>query len=130
MKILVDSDFLVALSRSVDSNHKKALKLLEKIELEKPEVYISNLVKFESATVISHRDGMDAVRKFVLSVDSFCKNQIFVEEKVEEKIWKHFLAENKKKTSFIDCSNVVLVNEYKFDKILAFDEFYKDLRFK
>jgi predicted nucleic acid-binding protein len=126
MKVLVDSDFLVALARRVDSNHKKAKELLGKLAEAKSEVFLSNLVKFESATVVSKKDGMNAANKFVLYLEKFCKNQIFVDEVLEQVVWKYFLEQRKKGTSYIDCSNVIIQRKYKLDKIVAFDGFYSD----
>lgn len=130
MKLLADSDFLIALARPKDSNHLKAKKLLEKIYKENLDVWISNLVKQESATVMSHKEGMRVVVDFINTIEKAYPNQLFLSERDELKAWKYFLSINKKGTSFVDCSNVVLLDEYKLDKIVSFDKFYKDLRFK
>ena len=47
--------------------------------------------------------------------------------------WKNglgrFLKQTKKGCSFIDCANLAVIERYKLDGILTFDEFYpKELR--
>ena len=123
MKILVDSDFLIANFKSNDSNHKKASKLAKKFHNLGYKYYCSNLVQEESATVISKRIGMAEAKTFYNNLDNFIDRFIYFEEKFEKKAWRLFLQQNKKGTSFIDCSNVILAEEYNL-KIASFDKFY------
>lgn len=123
-KLLVDSDFLVGVFRQGDTNHQKAIRLLEKMKEEDVELWMSNLVHQESATVVSHRVGMEAVRLFVKNLTSDIHKRVLVDEELEKKAWKIFLSQTKKGCSFVDCANVAVAEKYKLDGILSFDEFY------
>ena len=63
MKLLADSDFLVALYKPADSNHLKAVEMFKKIEHESVLIAL-NLVFQESTTVVSKQMGMIDARKF------------------------------------------------------------------
>ena len=123
MKILVDSDFLVALYKKDDANHKKAIENFK--EIEKDVLVATNLVFQESVTVISHRMGMNDARAFHSSIRKLLAQEVRINEDVERKSWNLFLKQAKKGTSFVDCANVVVYKEYKLDKMAAFDGFYK-----
>ena len=128
-KLLVDSDFLVGVFREDDGNHKKAMILLESMRGEEVELWMSNLVQQESATVISHRVGMEAVGSFIKRLTADVHKTVRIDEKLEKDSWKIFLKQTKKGCSFVDCSNLAVIYRYKLDGILAFDEFYpKGLR--
>lgn len=90
---------------------------------------VSNLVLQETATVLSHRTGMPAVRLFKDKVPNLGLTVVYIEKDLEEEGWKAFLGQTKKGCSFVDCSNLAVINKYKLDGILSFDEFYpKSLR--
>lgn len=124
MKLLVDSDFLVALYKPDDSNNKKSKKIFKKIE--RFELYAINIVFQESTTVISKRMGMTHARKFFDSINRLINTKIDVDSYLEEESWKIFLKQTKKGTSFVDCANLAVIQRYKLDGILSFDDFYPD----
>ena len=129
MKLLVDSDFLIALYKSDDSNHKKAVKIFK--SLGKNYQFIAlNLVFQESTTVISKKMGMDYAREFLAGIARLIVEKISLNQDLEIKTWKYFLQQTKKGTSFIDCANLIASQVYKLDGILSFDEFYGKLNIK
>lgn len=121
MKYFVDSDFLISLYDGDDFNHSKADDIFRSI---KGEIIVSNLVLFESVTVISKKFGMRYARDMYKMVSSIVDEVLFVGEGLFQIIWDIFLNKDKKGTSFIDCSNLVLVQEKDDSKILSFDKFY------
>jgi predicted nucleic acid-binding protein len=123
-RYLVDSDFLIAVFRERDQNHQVAMNKLLKVQEDEVELWMSNLVRQESATVISHRVGMGAVREFMKLLEMDIHKTVYLDEKLEENSWKIFLRLTKKKSSFVDSSNLAVIDEYKLDGILAFDGFY------
>jgi len=124
MKVLVDSDFLVGLFREGDAHHLNSLNLLKKETRAGSGLFVSNLVLFETATVLAHRVNMDAVRLFYNRLPKLKLKQISIDEGLENKSWEIFLKQTKKGCSFVDCSNLAAVEIYKFDGILSFDKFY------
>lgn len=130
MKLLVDSDCLVGALREDDPHQKAATKLL-KSHREKGEIlYVLNIVLQETATVLSHRTGMNAVRLFFRTFPSLNLRIINLDDSLEKNAWDLFLEQTKKGTSFVDCANLATLDFYKLDGILSFDEFYKDKRIK
>ncbi|EKE05760.1 MAG: hypothetical protein ACD_19C00182G0088 [uncultured bacterium] len=122
MKLLIDSDFLFALFKPDDSNNDRAKKLLKKYLDE--DLSISNLVLQESTTLVSKRMGMKYAIKFYASVTQIVKKIIYLDLHSEKDAWELFLSQTKKGSSFIDCSNMTIYKKFKFDNILAFDEYY------
>ena len=64
MKYLVDSDFLVGLFREGDPHSDTTKKLLKKLKEKNETLMVPNVVLQETATVLSHKTGMEAVRLF------------------------------------------------------------------
>ena len=124
MKVLVDSDFLVGLFRDEDTHHQNSLNLLEKEIRAGSSLFVSNLVLFETATVLAHRVNMDAVRLFYEKLPKLKLKRIGIDEKMETKSWEIFLKQTKKGCSFVDCANLAAVEIYRFEGILSFDQFY------
>ncbi len=130
MKLLIDSDFLVGLFRANDAHHPRVVELFEKVKNERAELFVTNLVIQESATVLSHRDGAEAVKMFFQVVNKLQLFQIRVTKKDEDMAWEIMLSQTKKGCSFVDFANLAVIKEHNLDKLLAFDKFYsKDLRF-
>lgn len=128
-RFLVDSDFLVGVFREGDANHEKAMGILGRIKGEEIELWMSNLVQQESATVVSHKVGMEAVRQYMKILAGDVQRVVSVDEALEKSAWGIFLKQTKKGCSFVDCANLAVIEKYKLDRILTFDEFYpKGLR--
>lgn len=123
-RYFTDSDFLVGVFRQEDTNHAKAMKLLGEMGKEEVELWASNLVRQESATVVSHRAGMSAARLFVEKLAKDIQRWVKVDMELEGKAWGIFLKQDKKGTSFVDCANLAVIEKYKLDGILTFDGFY------
>lgn len=129
-KVLVDSDVLVAIVKRDDVHHARVRKLLKVLVEDSCELWVTNQIVSETATVISNRIGMDAVRKFYSGLDDLVTEKLFIDLGIESITWVLFLKQAKKGTSFVDCSNVVVCREYKLDKIFSFDGFYKRMGLK
>lgn len=123
MKLVVDSDFLIALYKPLDSNHQKAINIYKKIQNEYTLTAL-NIVFQESTTVISKQIGMDNARNFHQLITKLIHEQVILTNELEKDTWKLFLKQTKKGTSFIDCANLAFCQKYKLDGILSFDDFY------
>lgn len=124
MKLLVDSDFLIANYRIDDPSHRKASESARELNKQKHKFYCLNIVVQESTTVISKKMGMNHARKFYSGLRNFIDIFVILDEQTERKAWEIFLAQTKKGTSFVDCANLAALEKYKFDKILSFDTVY------
>lgn len=129
MKILFDSDVLIALRFADQSTHGQAKEIFKKISKRSNSFYCLNLCFQEVATVISHKYSQAQAKSFYHEIQKNPPNVIFLDKNIEAKAWKMFFQQKKKKTSFVDCANLVCVKLYKLDKIFSFDKFYpKTLR--
>ena len=128
-RMLLDSDFLVAVFRPTDSSHHKAQEFLQKLNHQPVELWVINLVIQESTTVISYKMGMEEAKKFYLLAKQEINQLVEIDGVLEKTAWEIFLKQTKKGTSFIDCANLACLQTYKLNKILSFDAFYpKELR--
>lgn len=130
MKLLVDSDCLVGAFKEGDPHQKTATKLLKSHGESDDILYVLNTVLQETATVLSHRVGIKAVKLFMQNLPSLHLEIIKLDENLEKNAWEIFLTQTKKGTSFVDCANLSACDLYKLDGILSFDEFYKGKRIK
>jgi predicted nucleic acid-binding protein len=121
MKILVDTDFLIALIKIDDKNHLKAIDKIQKIK--EATVFITLFTIPETVTVLSYKVSHTAAKNF-LKVARNKLSELPLNEEIITSADKIFLSQNKKGTSWIDCLNVALIKYYKLDGILYFDKFY------
>ncbi|MCL4252049.1 MAG: PIN domain-containing protein [Anaerolineae bacterium] len=129
---LVDTDLFVANYLTDDPNHERAVQLFDKAEVDGLNLVTTNLVILETATVLSHRSGQTLAGKFI---DITLKESAFpcirISEALEAETIDLFRRQTKKKTSMVDCSNVVAIKRYDIQLVFAFDAFYwKDQQLK
>lgn len=124
MKLLIDTDCLFAAYVQHDPNHTIAVTLLKEHKQSGDELYITNLVLQEVATVFSHKIGQNESITLLNEIALLGLTRITVAEDIEESGWKTFRNQTKKGTSFVDCANLAVTEKYKFDGILSFDRFY------
>ena len=124
MRALVDSDFLVGLFRVGDPHHEKAISLLKHHDGRSSGFHVMNIVLQETATVLSHRVGMDAVRLFYVKYPNLGFKVIDADKEMERAAWQIFLKQTRKGCSFVDCANIAAVEYYHLDTIFSFDRFY------
>jgi predicted nucleic acid-binding protein len=118
---ILDTDFIFSYFDSNQSTHQKASNLEEKFG--DSHIIVSNLVKQELATVISSRFGSLLAKEILENLTLFDPQEVFFDEIETEKIWKLFWSFQKKRISFVDCSNLLLAQKYNC-KIASFDQFY------
>lgn len=130
MKVLIDSDALFALYVANDLHHQIAKEILKSFLKEKAELFVTNLVLQETATVVSYRldqkQALDLLKRFN-QVDF---KQVFVNKNLTAKSWMIFKKQTKKGASFVDCANTVVFKDLKMDKIFSFDKFYQRIGLK
>jgi predicted nucleic acid-binding protein len=123
--ILVDSAGFVAWFFRQDQNHSRAVQQFKQIEQEGLLPITTNVVIDESATVLSHRVGQTLAREFL----DFAAQlpTIFVTEELRAETLTLFRAQERKGTSVVDCSNIVVMQRFDIPLILSFDAvFSKD----
>ena len=130
MKILFDSDALFALTIETDIHHQNSVKQLNRSKQQNAQFYISNLIIQECATLISNKKNHQKAIEFVNYIQQLDIHKIIVDQSLEQKTWHIFKQQTKKRTSFIDCSNIAIYKHYKMDAIFGFDQIYKKNKIK
>ncbi|MCJ7739847.1 PIN domain-containing protein [Candidatus Microgenomates bacterium] len=129
---LVDSDAFVALSKNDDSNSAKAQQILSILKLQKTKLYTSNYVFSESITVISKKVSHSGAISFIEVMKSPLNpfSFIWLDETIENMALKIFKQQTSKNVSFVDCTNMAVMEHYHLDTIFSFDEIYRKNGFK
>lgn len=126
-KIFVDTDAFVALAVKNDANHEKAFPLLTLLRKKRVLFFTSNYVFAESITVISQRESHAAAVTFIenmqLSASPFQIKR--ADEALEEEALLRFKAQTSKNTSFVDCTNMVFMQQLHLNAIFSFDQVYR-----
>lgn len=123
MKILVDADALVALAKEDDANHRKAVKIAQR--LKKETLYVTPLTIPEAATVLSYRVSQKAAQRFLKEARQRRLIELPMMTQASLLADEIFLKQNKKGTSWIDCLNVAMAQIHNLEGIFSFDRFYQ-----
>ena len=124
MKILLDSDALFALYVAKDAHHLNAKRIFKSLLHAHAELWTTNLVVQETATVVSFRLGQKQAKEFLTRLRRINIRETFVSPKLSAKAWEIFRKQEKKGTSFVDCANVAVTKEMRIKDIFSFDKIY------
>jgi predicted nucleic acid-binding protein len=121
MTILYDTDFLYNLLVPTQANHAKAQAILQNHHTD--DWQILKLVKYELATVLSHKESHALAKQIIHDLDESIAEWRSLSEQEEKEAWRIFDKQKKKGTSFVDCTNLAVakLNDY---RIASFDGFY------
>jgi len=128
--VLVDSDALISLIQSDNNQHKLAKTVLLFLKEKNADQYISPFTIPEVSTMLSYRANQEIAKQFVISSQSKKLTTLEIPEEIRRKADQLFLAQTKKRTSYFDCVNLVLMELFRFDAIFSFDSIYKEHGFK
>ena len=123
MKYLIDTDFLIALHFPGEVKHRQANEIAAERLLTAESAY-SHLVLQECATVISRKYSQRAARQVSSILRENSNGVLFVSKQQMLEVWQLFDQQQGAKTSYIDCSNVVLARQLGC-QIVSFDQFYQ-----
>ena len=125
--IFIDSDAFVALSKENDSNHARAVILLNQLLKNEVQFITSNYVFSETLTVISlrigHKQAISFAEKLKAPDNGF--EIKWVDAAIEEAAIAVFKKQTSKNTNFVDCTNMVFLKQLPIYAIFSFDEIYK-----
>ena len=125
--VFVDADAFVALARQDDTNHEKAVQLLDVLDGKQVQFVTSNYVFAESVTVISQRVSHEGAVQFINVVKSATGEYItrWISEELERLAIRIFKEQASKNVSFVDCTNMALMRTEQIQYIFSFDGVYK-----
>lgn len=124
--IFVDASYYVSLLKPSDSNHDTALRLAKQYQNE--ELMTSQAVLGEVATVGSQRYNKTATVAFIEGILREGTTIIVLEkQELVDRAWEIFKKVTKKDISWVDCYSRAIIETYKIETVLTFDEDFKRL---
>ncbi|MBZ0285216.1 MAG: PIN domain-containing protein [Anaerolineae bacterium] len=119
---LVDSDAFVGFFYREDAHHVQARRLFREVRQFRIPIAATNLVIAETATVLSNREGQSTAVAFL----DFARTLpvIYITEALEQETFALFRRQTAKRTSIVDCANVVIIQHFAIPSIFSFDRFY------
>lgn len=122
--VLIDSDAFVAAHLEHDANHLRAKMFINTIRQHRLKPLVTSLVIGETATVLSHKVGVQAVRSFFDMVKDF--NPLLITQEIHDEAITLFYQQTKRGTSYVDLTNIVVMQQLKLPAIFAFDKVYSE----
>lgn len=122
MRIFADSSALVALFRTGDPDHQKAVTLSK--QLGSNTSLVSKYTFAETVTILSQKEG----KKQSIDAGETLKKHfkwIQLDEETENLTWEIFKKHASKNISYIDCTIIALYQKGAFDKCFTFDQHFK-----
>lgn len=131
MKVFVDADAFVAIMKYSDSNHDKALHQLDYLLSQSAEFLTSNYVFTEVVTVLSQRVGQSMAMQFIKIMRSTISpfTVRWVDQDIEDRALNIFTKQTFKNISFVDCTNMAIIQNDHLDQIFSFDSVYRKNNF-
>ena len=120
-KIFIDASAYLSILIETDTNHKKALTILNRLQAE-PHLYITSYaVLGEVLTVASQRFNKSAAVDFVENIRD--NGTMIITETVStmKKSFEKFANITDKNISWVDCYSFVLIEECDVDSVFTFD---------
>lgn len=132
LDILVDADALVALVKSNDLNHQKAIKISGYLQKRGCSWYVSPFTIGEVVTVISYKISHATAKNVLKELRKLSLNELLLKDEHSALADNWFFKQDKKGTSYFDCYNMALLERYKkqLQAIFSFDSVYKRNGFK
>lgn len=132
LDILVDADALVALVKTNEPNHKKALSISDALQKKGCTWYVSPFTIAEVVTVISHKVNQATAKKVLKELRKQNLNLLALKDEHPSLADAWFNKQTKKGASYFDCYNMALLERYgkQLNAIFSFDSVYKRNGFK
>lgn len=123
MIVFVDASFLIALFNEDDEFHKKAKRIIKKLEKPSLRFLTSNIVLAETVNLTFRRLGPKMAKKFFAVFKKSSIEEIFVEPGIFNKAYRLFFAQKSKRgLNFFDCLHLATMRSFKIKTILSFDK--------
>lgn len=120
--ILLDSDALIGWISATDAHHARAVDLMEALRQRQMQPVVTNLVVGETATLFSLRQGQAVARDFLRLAASL--HTVVITETLHQETLALFAKQDRKRTSYVDMANVVVMRHHQIPYIFAFDTVY------
>jgi predicted nucleic acid-binding protein len=124
--LLIDTSFLVSFFFDQDVNYPFAQKMKDHLA-EYTEVFITNQIYAETATVLSQRIGKAGLRKALENIEKMRISEIYIPEFLYTKAKRIYTTISEKDTSFVDLCTALAAERYGINSILSFDEHFSKM---
>lgn len=121
---VLDTDFIIALRFPQESTHQRAVSYAKKY-LKESESFVTDLIQVELANVISRKYSQEQAIQAIRMIQKAPNGTLYLDKEDNNNSWEIFFQQNKRGTSVVDCSNVVIAKKLGF-KIVSFDTFYRE----
>lgn len=130
--IFIDSDAFIGLVKEDDAHYSQTQRIFSRLYEEKYEYITSNYVFSEVITVLSLRVGHEAAVSFINTIkDTQSQYQVvWINEEIEEKTIEIYKKQTSKNVSFVDCTNMALMELHNIPLIFSFDGIYRKNGYK
>lgn len=131
IKILLDSDALIAFLKADDLLHLEAVRIFEQLAKPQNVFYIASTTLAEVITVLQRKFSNRQLAESVYERLIGAKTVILgVEAGVLDKAFKVFIQSFSKRNTFFDAVNIAVFREYRLDAIASFDSWYQKQKVK
>jgi len=127
--VLVDTDAFFAIIEDCDSNHEKALKIIESLKPSATFTLLETTVA-EAATTLHRKSNKASSLKFLKYIKREGFSVFFTDSTLLSLAETYYLKQHSKKNTFFDCLVMAAAKTYKVDAIFSFDKGYKTNGFK
>lgn len=122
-RVFVDSNYFIAFFNPADSLHRQAVDIGRKLNNERTQLIISDLVFLEVVTVLSQRMS----REVAVQVGDYFRvspqvKLLHVDEMLHIEAWTIFKQTLLKNISFVDCSIIACMKKERIIDLLTFDK--------
>ena len=128
MNIFVDTSAMLALLDRNDISHALAARIWQRLINEKHELFTTNYVLVETATLLQARIGIEAVRELQDTIAPLLK-PIWIDKAVHESSMQALLLANLRRLSLVDCSSMTVARQSGIDRFFAFDRHFSERGF-
>jgi len=127
--IFLDSSFVVAYKVENDEHHDKAIDIMIGISEGKyGDVVISDYVFDEVVTVLSNKTKNIRASIEVGDILLISSDILYLNKEIFENAWRIFKEQEGTKFSFIDCSNLAVMERMGIKNIATFDGDFKKIK--
>ena len=129
-KIFADTSALASLYIETDSNHSRALELAQFIDENKLQIITSNIVIYETVSVLSQRVNKSRANYFLREFESSGIFPIWVDMETEDLAFQIFKKLESKNVSMFDCLHFATMRAKGIDTVFGFDKHFKKAGFR
>jgi predicted nucleic acid-binding protein len=129
MNVFIDTAAFLAVLNADDQFHPQARLLWIEIISTDSTLFTSNYIVLETAALLQHRFGVEALRLFQSDILPVVEI-IWVDETIQKQGMSALLAANRRNLSLVDCISFEIMRQLGLDTVFSFDFDFREQGFK